>query len=191
MYQHRAKLSMGVAKMRQNEQTVSAQSNEKRNAYVIEHITDSFFELLAQKPISDISISELTDLAGVGRASFYRNFKRKEDIITTHLNQLFREWLSECNKNNNAPLSEQVRTMITHFETHRSFYTLLNEQGLTYMLKDIIIGFCGPKPEYDMLQAYASSFTAYTIYGWIDVWFQRGMKESSEELYELFKAQGL
>lgn len=177
--------------MRQSEQNVSAQSNEKRNAYVIEHITDSFLKLLVEKPIADISISELTDLAGVGRASFYRNFRRKEDIITACLNQLFSEWINEYENKNNAPLSEQVHTMIAHFENHRSFYTLLNEQGLTYMLKDIIIGFCGPKPEYEIIQAYASSFAAYTIYGWIDTWFQRGMRDSSDEIYEIFKQQGL
>ena len=29
------------------------------------------------------------------------------------------------------------------------------------------------------------------LYGWIEVWFQRGMKESAEEMAEMLKAQGL
>lgn len=37
------------------------------------------------------------------------------------------------------------------------------------MLKDVIIDLCGPKPEYEAVQAYASAFVAYTLYGWIDV----------------------
>ena len=89
------------------------------------------------------------------------------------------------------PLSEQVRTMISHFEKYRSFYQLLNERGLTYLLKDVIIGICGPKPEYEKVQAYATAFVAYTLYGWIDVWFQRGMVETADEIAELFSAQGL
>lgn len=177
--------------MRQTRKNVSPMSNEERNAYVIKHLTDAFLSLLAKKPIEDISISELVDTAGVGRASFYRNYERKEDILKAHLDILFREWTDEWNKNSEMPLSEQVRIMISHFEKHRSFYQLLNERGLVYLLKDVIIGICGPKPEYEKTQAYATAFVAYTLYGWIDVWFQRGMVESADEIAELFKAQRL
>ena len=51
--------------MRQNAKKVSPMSNEGRNAYVIKHLTDAFLSLLAEKPLEDISISELVDTAGV------------------------------------------------------------------------------------------------------------------------------
>lgn len=177
--------------MRQTEQNVSPMSNEGRNAYVIARLTDAFLLLFSKKPLHDISISELVETAGVGRASFYRNYESKEDILKAYLYEQFLEVKDAWNKNSNEPLSEQIRIMIHHFEKHRSFYQLLNDRRQTYMLKDIIIGLCGPKPEYEAAQAYASAFVAYTLYGWIDVWFQRGMKESSDELAALFKAQGL
>lgn len=177
--------------MRQNAEKVSPMSNEGRNAYVITHLTDAFLSLLAEKPLEDISISELVDTAGVGRASFYRNYECKEDILRGYIDALFREWTDKCSENSEMPLSEQVRTMIAHFEKHRSFYQLLHERGLTYLLKDVIIGICGPKPEYEKAQAYATAFVAYALYGWIDVWFQRGMAETADEIAELFQAQGL
>ena len=158
---------------------------------MIKHLTEALLSLLAKKPIEDISISELVDTAGIGRASFYRNYERKEDILKAYIDTLFLEWTDECNKSGEMSLSEQVRTMIAHFEKHRSFYQLLNERGLTYLLKDVIIGICGPKPEYEKTQAYATAFVAYTLYGWIDVWFQRGMVETADEIAELFKVQGL
>ena len=74
-------------------------SNVGRNLYVKEHITESLLRLLEQKEISDISISELCDDAGIGRASFYRNFDSKEDILRAHINQLFDGWKSEWGKN--------------------------------------------------------------------------------------------
>lgn len=177
--------------MIQTERTVSPMSNEGRNAYVIEHLTNAFLELLSLKPISDISISELVDKAGVGRASFYRNYECKEDILKRLLNEKMHEWGDEWNRNSGAPLSEQIRIMIAHFENNRSFYKLLNDRGLAYLLKDVIIGLCGPKPGYDKITAYSSAFAAYALYGWIDTWFQRGMKESADEIAELFKAQEL
>jgi len=175
--------------MRQTEQNVSSMSNEGRNAYVVEHLTDALLRLLEEKTMSEISVSELVDAAGVGRASFYRNFECKEDILKRYLDRKVHEWMD--NWDNALPLSEQIRRMIAHFEANRSFYTLLNDRGLTYLLKDVMIGLRGPKPEDDKVQAYATAFFAYALYGWIETWFQRGMKESADEMAELFKAQGL
>ena len=45
--------------MEQKSRNVSPFSNESRNAYVIEHITESMLKLLNEKPIQDISISEI------------------------------------------------------------------------------------------------------------------------------------
>ena len=177
--------------MKQTKQNVSSMSNEGRNSYAITNITNAFLELLSEKQIEDISISELTDKAGVGRATFYRNYEKKEDIVKIYILEIFNEWINTWDENPQAPLSEHVRTMIAHFENHYSFYKLLNDRGLIYLLKDVIIGLCGPKPEHEAVQAYASSFAAYTLYGWIDTWFARGMRESSDEISDMFKAQGL
>lgn len=177
--------------MKQIERSVSPMSNEKRNTYVIEHLTNALLQLLEEKPIKEISISELVDKAGVGRASFYRNYHCKEDIVKRYLYEKTQEWKAEWDKNSGAALSRQIYIMIAHFENNRSFYKLLENRGLSYLLKDVIISVCGPKPEYDKISAYAAAFSAYVLYGWIDTWFQRGMQESAEEMEEMFKAQGL
>ena len=44
--------------MRQNSKTVSPMSNEGRNIYVTEHITNSLLALLEEKTLENISISE-------------------------------------------------------------------------------------------------------------------------------------
>lgn len=177
--------------MKQNSENVSPMSNEGRNAYVIEHITNALIELLRYKPIADISISELCEAAGIGRASFYRNFDSKEDILKGYINALFREWTDEYEKKENRPLSDLLGMMFSHFEMHRDFYALLNERELVYLLKDVIIGMCGPKLEHTKVEAYASAYAAYTLYGWIEVWFMRGMKETAEDIMDMFKERGL
>lgn len=177
--------------MRQTSKNVSPFSNEARNAYVIEHITDALLKLLKDKPIGDISISELCDLAVIGRASFYRNFESKEDILRRYINEIFKEWTDDAGKKENRPLSELLGLLFGHFEKHRDFYSLLNERNLIYLLKDAIIGLCGPKPEHGKVEAYARAYVAYALYGWIELWFQRGMLESAEEIVGMFKEQGL
>ncbi len=177
--------------MRQNIETVSPMSNEGRNNYVIEHITKSLLTLLRDKAIEDISISELCDNAGIGRASFYRNFNSKEDILKAYINQLFNGWKSDWEKDNNLPLSSAIGMIFEHFEQHRDFYRLLNERHLIYLLKDVILDTMELKPDLPKGEAYAKAFVVYSLYGWMEVWFQRGMQESAEEMKQLFKSQGL
>ena len=74
--------------MEQKSRNVSPFSNEARNAYVIEHITDALLKLLKEKPIQEISISEIVDTAGVGRTSFYRNYETKEDVVKKYIADL-------------------------------------------------------------------------------------------------------
>ena len=169
--------------MRQTPKNVSPMSNEGRNAYVLEHITEALLDLLAVKPLDEISISELCENAGVGRASFYRNFANKEAILKACIDQRFQEWTGIYGGNS---LSELIGAMFSHFEQHRSFYELLSKRGLLYLLKDVIVGICGPRPEHTKKEAYATAFVAYSLYGWIEVWFQRGMRETAEEMAALF-----
>lgn len=104
---------------------------------------------------------------------------------------MFKEWTDEADRKENRPLSELLGLLFAHFEKHIDFYSLLNERNLIYLLKDVIIGLYGPKPEHSKVEAYARAYVAYTLYGWIEVWFQRGMQETSEEIAGMFKAQEL
>ncbi|WP_180062909.1 TetR/AcrR family transcriptional regulator [Acinetobacter sp. YH16042] len=52
-----------------------------------EALQDSFVRILHERPASQITIREITDLAGVGLGTFYEYFSKKEDLIalTIHL----------------------------------------------------------------------------------------------------------
>ena len=78
--------------MKQTAPSVSPMSNEARNSYVIEQITEALTGLLRTKPIGEVSISELCAAAGVGRASFYRNFESKEAVLQRKDEALLRQW---------------------------------------------------------------------------------------------------
>lgn len=58
---------------------------EHAQTLVCECITDALFRLMKSKPLQDISITELTRVAGVGRVSFYRNFETKIDVLDQKL----------------------------------------------------------------------------------------------------------
>lgn len=63
--------------MEQTAKTVSPMSNEGRNAYVTEHITAAMLSLLKEKPLVEITISELCDRQVLGGLPFIETFRRR------------------------------------------------------------------------------------------------------------------
>lgn len=63
-------------------QTVPKLSNDKMNQITKESICRAMLLLLKEKDFQSISITELTQKAGVSRNGFYRNYNAKEDILS-------------------------------------------------------------------------------------------------------------
>lgn len=51
-------------------------------------LSDSFFELLSEKPFDEITINELCDRAGVRRATFYKHYTDKFNFFTSYIKSL-------------------------------------------------------------------------------------------------------
>ena len=49
--------------------------------YTRYYIVQALFKLMNEYRFEEISVSDLARKAGVGRATFYRYFKRKEDVL--------------------------------------------------------------------------------------------------------------
>ena len=58
-----------------------------------EYMAESLLWLLQRKAFADISISEITDKAGVNRATYYRNFTSKEEIVRFYLRGIMGSFL--------------------------------------------------------------------------------------------------
>ena len=67
-------------------------NNQEKNTYVRQHILSALLELMETQEFASISIQALVDAAGVGRASFYRNFASKEDVLQQESVRLTNEW---------------------------------------------------------------------------------------------------
>ena len=169
--------------MIQKSKSVSPMSNEGRNAYVIEHINEALFGLLEEKALSDISISEICEIAGVGRMSFYRNYESKEDVIKKQLLQLIQEWEKDYEgKNDPTYFSE---SLLKHFYKYKNFYLLIHKQGLSDMILDALRSSLKLNEAKSNLEKYAKSMIAGMIWGWVDEWMRQGMPETPEELLAL------
>lgn len=160
--------------------------NKKReaNALVIECITTALLEMMKKRPFNSITITALTQRAGVGRVSFYRNFESKEDVLRKYLKNIMDEWFKPYEGLDGLDSSEK---MFEYFYENKDLYVLLYRQGLAHISLQSIMDACGPKPEQPNALAYVTSFIAHGIYGWIEEWFKRGAQETPKEMVKLYE----
>ena len=153
---------------------------QENNAFVRECITVALLQLLEEKPISAISVTEIVSRAGVARVSFYRNFTSKENVIEENLCRLIKEWGAEFERT--GDIEKFSDTLITHFYRHRDFYLLLYKRNLSNLIYENLRNACEVGKSQINLERYAKSMFAGMIFGWLDEWMRQEMPESPDEL---------
>lgn len=152
--------------------------------HVRTQVTAALLRLMETREYQTISISDLASAAQVSRSSIYRNFADKGDVLRRYLNKLMEEWKRDFEA---TPGQELSNSLLRHFYTNRDFYLLLYRSDLSWMLHENIKTACGLKADMPPILAYGTASIAGALFGWVDEWVSRGMKETPEELEKLAK----
>ena len=166
-------------------------NNQEKNTYVREHILSALLMMLESTPISAIVVSDLVQKAGVGRASFYRNYASIEDILIQEERRLFEAWKESDKERTDQSRDAFVESLLNFYKSNQTFYLSLCHTGLSSIVRDTILSSIPIEPADPNPVAYVKSSIAYMIYGWVDEWMKRGMQESGTELVKMMNnAQG-
>lgn len=149
-------------------------------SYVRSQILKTLLEMMRVDNFDSITISRLTAKAEVGRASFYRNYQTKEDVLRQEAERLNNE-LNDIRRNDD-PNDYRLKLLRT-----LDFYMTIYNVGLTQIIQDSIINQKSFSDEMPAPITYVISAFSYLIYGWIIEWLRRDMKESSAELIAMFE----
>ena len=152
-----------------------------KNQGVTELITDNFFALLQRKGFTEISISEIVQHAGVGRASFYRNFSSKEDIAKRWTFEVTKRFLSESGiKDLPYGSRDYFIKLFTHLYATRVRAKLICDANLIYILRnEFNNSYLNSHIGEDEYQSY------YLIGGIFNVflhWLLKGCQESPDQI---------
>ena len=159
----------------------------KKESYVEKELVETLIKLLQNQEMDEISIRDLCHEAGVGRASFYRHYQNKEEILERHAPSLMKQWEKEFESNSNSRPWNVFESLFTHIKNHHSFYKILYKTNRDMVLRTSLRQKIGLATELTNEEAYQKVFFADGICGWIEEWIERDMKESPTELNQLLQ----
>jgi AcrR family transcriptional regulator len=92
-------------------------------------ISDALVEMMKTKTFQDITVTDICEIAGLVRKTFYRNFRSKDDVIIYIIENVFKEFITARN----------IKLMTTYdvlwdvykfIDTYREFLILFYKNNL-------------------------------------------------------------
>ena len=101
-------------------------------------IARALTKLMDTKAFSDISVTDIITTAGVARASYYRNFHSKEEVLIKITDDIMEEYRKRAEKLENDFFSyEAILLIFRYFKTYKKFILSVYKAGLAYIYLDL------------------------------------------------------
>lgn len=124
-----------------------------------EYIQEALVELLKKQSIKDISITDLTEKAGIARSTFYRYYSSLDEVIDDYILAIFSKMRKE--KSFNFNVQSTIRGFLEIFYDYRDFFRLLLRRGLLERVERFLFKVCyegikdlGRNSQLNELEAY-------------------------------------
>lgn len=148
-----------------------------REEYSRWYIVQALFKLMDDYSYEHIGVTDIVRKAGVGRATFYRYFKSKEDVIVHFFERHTREFVfsqhfrPRCKED----YTETVREILAFFKSQIGPFTLLRKARLEYLYLDFL-----NKKFAEMFRRDHPDASEYTPYIYAGMLFNVSVKWLSE-----------
>ncbi len=160
------------------------------SAYVIRALGEALIGLMRTEAIEKITVDALTARAGVGRATYFRNFKKKEEILTAYIVFRWRGYEREHRlKEHRLDSHYRVRQYFEFCYSMRGANEVILGQGLQGAILDaygIVFRDSGQGEEQD---TFARAYMAYGLYGVFLKWAGEGYIKTPEEMTDIVITQ--
>jgi len=169
-------------------------SSDRRVRQSADRLFDAICQLLTSKPFSEIGIKEVSELADIGRATFYRNFDYVDDVLKLKLDEQFDELKTivepEFDKGpiNLTPFFEywvgHAQVLLALYQADRwdIFSTrFVSASNLKLLELSVMVGLTDTEIEY--LQNTLKGMFSSILQTWID----RGRQETATQLTAIFE----
>ncbi|MBQ6835015.1 MAG: TetR/AcrR family transcriptional regulator [Lachnospiraceae bacterium] len=148
--------------------------------------------LMDQKDFQEITISEIAEVAGVSRMTYYRTYDSKEDILLQYFDDRAKQFIAEIKQEPDITSEEFSIRLFRAFQSQAHFLKYLHQAGLITGILDhftqfIRILYCeiGGITTCDPTLEYQIQFIAGGMYMLLLHWIESGQIETPEELAKI------
>ncbi len=170
----------------QKERTMGA--SPRTSDLLKECMADALLRAMKEKSFEKITVTEITEAAGVNRSTWFRNFESKDEALTFKLVLLWYQWAGEHGMRDcRRYTAENVEDF---FAFNASIQPVLETIYHAEQLPCVYDAFChvmSAKSETTPAQAYEARFYSYGLFGLLDEWIGRGFCETPQQLAEMLR----
>lgn len=170
----------------QKERTMGA--SPRTSDLLKECMADALLRAMKEKSFEKITVTEITEAAGVNRSTWFRNFEGKDEALTFKLVLLWYQWAGEHGMRDcRRYTAENVEDF---FAFNASIQPVLETIYHAEQLPCVYDAFChvmSAKSETTPAQAYEARFYSYGLFGLLDEWIGRGFCETPQQLAEMLR----
>ena len=154
-----------------------------------ECIANALIKLMNDAPTDKIRIQAITELAGVGRMTYFRYFQSKTDVLVFKLQQLWREWSVEHPCSCRIGSYEHAFWFFSFWYSIRPLLSLLYRQNQYDVLLRVFLQYASMVGSDPGRELYHEMFFAYGMLGIVIEWTATGFHETPEKLAALCTQQ--
>ena len=157
-----------------------------------QYITEALFRLMQKDDYNAITISEITQEAGVARRTFYLNYDSKEDVLDQHYAILIKEYDAGFTEEMGRDPRKQSEYFFTFWYNHREYARLLEKNGLLYMLVNRFYVYMSQTDSdtmhvfEDKERRYVFSYVEGGLLMMLQTWLKSDFQESPKELADMY-----
>lgn len=153
-----------------------------KSEFLKECIGDAFLKLMMGKHPDRLTAQEIATQAGVGRATYFRDFSSKEEVCTYALMSLWNRWADE--KIDAKSVMGNVHDFFEFNYVHQDIIKRIYEVHYEQTIYKAFFTILNQYPSYNPLDIYLTRFAAYGLFGLLEEWVKRDFKETVDELSE-------
>ena len=163
--------------------------NNKKAQNTKQRIAIALIKLMQNDIFNEITITQICQEAEIGRASFYRNFESKEDVIRYVVSYKLDEILKDVDNLREVMIDGEKFYEVFHKE--EAFLTLIMSNELFLVFLRCFYRYVLNRYELDVMDAenkyydYVMGMITYQIVGMIDIWVSRKCKDNAENFKEI------
>ncbi len=173
---------------------------DMRVKYTREWTFEALYQLLKTKEYGDIKISEIIKKAGISRATFYRNFNTKDDIIKIQVRTFFEAFYVSLYEHTLTSGEEDelyfIQSFFEYVDSAEKLMDTVIKAKLEYLMVAGISELIEIRREqfYSLVQInknaelYTLEMAASSAWILLSRWHKGGKEETSTELAKIFSS---